>query len=135
MKLKLASVKSTGSGSWEKVEEHGTLRSQLVKTDILSFSNKNLENDKKRAVLLVKEKGEETPKMISLSERLSNWVRKALKAGKTKIAILKSLLDANIIENEDGVFYLVTKGSLEKGFTTEELADEKVEPVPFESLI
>lgn len=134
MKLKLAVVNSTGSGSWEDITEHGTLKSQLVKTDILSFSNKNLEGDK-RVVLFIKEKGEEVPKMISLSERLSKLVRKLLKAGTKRIEIIKGLLGLKVIETEDGVFYLVTAGKPAEGFSLETLVDDAVEVVAFEDLI
>ena len=132
MKLKLATVKSTGTGTWENIEEHGTLKSQLAKTDILSFSNKNLEGDT-RVVLFIKEKDEETPKMISLSKRVSVAVRKALASGAKRIEVIKSLLSLNVIENEEGVYYLTHKGKPAEGFSLGELSDEKV--VAFEDLI
>lgn len=132
MKLKLQAVKSTGSGDWAKIEEHGTLKSQLVKTDVLSFSNKNLEGDK-RVVLFIAEKDSDTPNMLSLSERVSKAVRKALASGASKIAVIKSLLGLKVIENEDGVFYLTHEGKPAEGFSLGELTDEKV--VAFEDLI
>lgn len=134
MKLKLATVKSTSTGDWDKVEEHGTLKSQLAKTDVLSFSNKNLESEK-RVVLFVKEQGEDTPKMISLSERLSKLVRKVLKEGTKRIEVIKSLLTLKVIETEDGVFYLVTSGKPAESFSLADLAKEEVTAFAFEDLI
>lgn len=134
MKLKLQVVEAQGTGSWADVTEHGSLRSQLVKTDILSFSQKNLESEK-RVVILIKEKGDGAPKMLSLSERLSNWVRKNLKAGRGKIELMKSLLVANVIENEDGNFFLVTKGTLAEGWGIDALDNEEVKEVTFEEMI
>lgn len=131
MKLALSVVKSNG-GSWDSITEHGVLKSLLAKTDRLSFSQKNLESDN-RVVLFVKESGEDAPKMLSLSERLSKTVRKALANGVKKLDIFKSLLLMRVIENEDGVFFLIPEGKAAESFNVVDLL--KGEAVPLEDLI
>lgn len=131
MKLALSVVKSNG-GSWNSITEHGVLKSLLAKTDSLSFSQKNLESDN-RVVLFVKESGEDAPKMLSLSERLSKTVRKALTNGVKKLDIFKSLLLMRVIENEDGVFFLIPEGKAAESFNVVGLL--KGEAVPLEALI
>ena len=131
MKLKLAVVKSNG-GSWDEVTEHGVLKGQLAKTDVLSFSNKNLESTS-RVVLFVKEDGSDAPKMLSLSERLSKLVRKALSQGAKRIDVIKSLLGMRVIENADGVFFLIPDGKQAEGFTVSDLV--KGEAVTLEDLV
>lgn len=131
MKLALAVVKSSGS-TWEDVTEHGSLKSQLAKTDVLSFSQKNIEGDS-RVVLFVKEVGEEAPKMLSLSARLSKLVRKAITQGAKRIDIIKSLLDLRVIENAEGTFFLIPEGKQSEGFSLVEL--NKGEAVALEDLI
>lgn len=131
MKLKLAVVKSNGS-TWEDITEHGILKTQLAKTDVLSFSQKNLEGAS-RVVLFVKEDGEQAPKMLSLSERLSKLVRKALSQGAKRIDVIKSLLGMRVIENADGVFFLIPDGKQAEGFAVSDLV--KGEVVALEDLI
>jgi len=132
MKLKLAVVESTGTGSWSEITEHGTLKSQLVKTDVLSFSQKNIEGEA-RVCLFIKETEEDAPKMLSLSVRLSKLVRKALTQGAKKVEVLKSLLNLKVIENTEGVFFLVPEGKPSEGFSLADLA--KGESIALESLI
>ena len=129
MKLKLSVVNSTG-GNWADVTEHGSLKSNLSKTDKLFFSAKNIESDS-RVVLFVQE-GDDAPKMIACSARLSKNIRKALTGGAKKSDVMKALLPLEIVENEQGHF-LVPKGQQGETFSVDSLV--KGEPVSLEDLI
>ena len=135
MKLKLSVVESTGSGSWADVTEHGTLKDQLEKTDILSFSNKNLESDS-QVVLFIKETPDGAPKMLCLSARLSKLVRKAINQGVKRMEVLRAMIDLKVIENEVG-YFLVPDGKPSEGATLEQLLSGRTEgkPVTLEMLI
>jgi hypothetical protein len=123
MKLKLSVVNSTGS-NWADVTEHGTLKSQLAKTDVLFLSSKNIESDS-RVTIFVKETEDEPPKMISCSARLSKMVRKALAKGAKHIDILRALLTLRVIENDNG-FFIAPEGIAGETFTADALAKGKV---------
>lgn len=131
MKLKLNYVESSG-GSWEGIKEHGTLLSNLQKTDRISFSSKNLENEAKRVTLMIYTKAKDEPMMLPCSERLSRTVRKALKS-QTKATVMRALLNLNVIENEDGQFFLIPAGTASESFTVGDLED--AEEVTFEELV
>ena len=131
MKLKLSVVKSTGTGSWDEVTEHGTLKSLLEKGDKLFLSNKNLEGES-RVVLFV-QKGDAAPTMLPCSERLSKTIRKGLASGVERKSIVKALLALNVIENKDGNHFLVPEGKQGEVFTFEEVT--KGAAVSLEDLI
>ena len=132
MKLKLSVVKSTG-GSFEDVTEHGVLKSLLAKTDILSFSQKNLEGDA-RVVLFIRETEDGAPKMLALSERLSKIVRKSLAKGVAKMKLIRSLIELRVIENADGNFFLIQTGKPAEGATLADLLKSE-EPATVEDLV
>jgi len=125
MKLKLEKVK-TSEGSWEEVKEHGILKSLLAKTDIINFSQKNLENDEVRVTLFIKENADDSPKMLFLSERLSKVVRKLIARGKHKLGILRALVELRVIENEDGRHFLIMSGTPTEGKTLADILKEEV---------
>ena len=129
MKVKLQSVVSTGT-EWD-VTEHGSLRSNLEKGETVFFSRKNLESNKRVVVFI--QKGDDKPLSVSCSERLSNTVRKALAAKASTKQILRNLLENNIIENSEGIFYLIPEGVVSEKFNVSELTKESV--VAFEDLI
>lgn len=131
MKLALSVVKSNG-GSWDEITEHGILKGLLAKSDTISFSQKNLESES-RVVLFIKENDSDAPKMLSLSERLSKGVRKAVASGAKKSDILKSLIIMRVIENAEGVFFLIPEGKQAEGYSVSELL--KGEPITLEALI
>lgn len=131
MKLALSVVKSNG-GSWDEITEHGILKALLAKTDTISFSQKNLESES-RVVLLIKENDSDAPKMLSLSERLSKSVRKAVASGAKRSDILKSLIGMRVIENADGVFFLIPEGRAGESYSVADLM--KGEPITLEALI
>lgn len=108
MKLKLSAVTSSGNGSWEKVEELGTLKSQLANTDDLFLSAKNLESDS-RVVVFIKEDEDTPPKMVVCSTRLSKIVRKAIESGVKFFDLMKALVNLNMIKNDQG-YFLVPEG-------------------------
>ena len=131
MKLALEVVKGNG-GSWNDITEHGVLKALLTKSDSLFFSQKNLEGES-RVVLFVKESGKDAPKMLSLSARLSKVVRKALGQNVKTVDILKSLLNMRVIENVDGIFFLIPDGKQAESFSVNDLL--KGEAVTLEDLV
>lgn len=131
MKLKLEVVKGSG-GSWDDVTEHGLLKTLLAKTDKLAFSQKNLDGDA-RVCIFVTEQGADAPKMLSLSARLSKIVRKAISQGVKKMEVLKSLLAMRVIENVDGIFFLIPDGKQAESFSVNDLL--KGEAVTLEDLV
>jgi len=128
MKLELARVQFSGEGSWEDVEEKGTLISLLGKGDKFKFSDTNLKSDK-AVTLFITEKGKENeaPKMLPCSKKLSTTVRTALKNGVQKKSILGALAQLNVIQNEKGMFLVPPFGGADAGFTVEEVAKEAVD--------
>ena len=132
MKLALQKVTTSG-GSWADVEERGTLRESMDKKDFLFFSRKNLESDKRVALLIRTAKDPEgAPLMLSLSEQLSRTVRKAF-AQKVKVAqILRALIDLRVIENDKGLF-LIPDAVASEGSTFEDLV--KAEAVTLDDII
>jgi len=131
MKLELSVVQSSGNSAWADVTEHGTLKANLAKTDVLFFSAKNLESES-RVVVFVKENETDAPKMISCSARLSKLVRKAFAQGAKKLDVLKSLLNLQVVENENG-YFIVPEGKQGETFSMADLA--KGESIALESLI
>jgi len=130
MKIKLAVVSSSGS-NWTEVEEEGTLIDSLEVGDELSFSNKNLESDK-RVTLFIYEKGEEAPKMIACSTHLSTTVRSAIAQGVKKSQIIRNLLDLRVVKNDKG-YFIVPTGNQAERFTLSVL--KKQQPVSWEELV
>lgn len=131
MKLPLSVVNSTGTSSWEDVEELGTLKSGMEKDDKLFFSKKNLEGDS-RVTVFVKSNETDPPNMIACSERLSKMIRKAFAAGAKQVEVMKNLINLKVIKNENGIF-LTPEGTAGETFSLTDLA--KGETIPLESLI
>lgn len=143
MKLKnVSKVNSNGNNDWsENVTEHGLFRSQLNKTDKVSFSNKNLISER-NIVVLVYEKNSEVPFMLTLSKALSAVIRKALKTI-TRNQALRMLLDLKVIqfevENEDGdmedAYMIVPEGKPSETFSLADLDDSEEEEVSYEEMV
>ena len=129
-KLAFSVVNSQG-GSWEDVQEHGTLDQALSPNEEIWFSDKNI-NSNRRVVVMISDGKGGAPSMVSCSESLSNIIRKVLpKSGKQNV--LKALLDLRVIENEQGFFLIPNTGEQER-FSVRALRKSD-EPVVLEDLI
>lgn len=139
--VKARKVVSSGNGNWDESKEIGTLKSNLVKTDILSLSNKNIEGDASHVILFVKNEEDAVPVMLYCTKPLSKIVRKAVSAGKGHKDIIKALMGlkmANLdIENDEGdtvqQTFILAPGKQGESFTVEALA--KGDAVSLEDLV
>lgn len=121
MKIALNEVVFT-STEWTATE-HGTVRSNLDKTD--TFKLAKLKADK-LATLMITEKGHKAPnKQIVASKNVSALIKQAAAKGASNTSILRALLDLNVISNDKGFFITLPMGEVGESFNLAQV--EKVE--------
>lgn len=99
----------------------GTLKSIIGNDGTINLSKKNFLNEAKRVVVIAKHKNGESA-IIACSTEVSKHARKLHKGSKTKAEILGWLIGLNVLENEEGQYFVsMPSGEAGEGLSVKSL--------------
>jgi hypothetical protein len=104
------------------LEDLGNVKSIAGKGGTIDFLDKNFADLGKRVVVLVKNKAGESG-VIACSQGLSKNLREAKTAGKSRKELLGWVAGLNVLENEDGQYFITmpSSGEAREGINVDSL--------------